>query len=602
MAKQLGKWVLALDGSSLPDKDLIGGKAWSIANMINLGLKVPPSIVISTEACVHYFDTGSWPENLDQEITEGISWLEQQTQRQFGASTHPLLVSVRSGATISMPGMMDTILNLGMNDQTERALAEESSDSLFAKDTHRRFIELYADIVLKALFDPLDKNLQAADWRAEIEQACGNTVQSDVREQLTSAVRAVFESWNTRRAKRYRKHHGIPDNLGTAVTIQAMVYGNLDQHSGTGVLFTRNPLTGENTPYGEYLVNAQGEDVVSGKYTPEPLSAMQASEPQAYQQLLDAAKILEQENNDVQDIEFTVEKGILYLLQSRSAKRSPAAAAKIAVDMVSEGSITIQQALQRITVDQIRTLLSPRLATNADDNAVILAKGEAASPGVGIGTVVTDADEAERLSEAGNQVVLIRQTTSPDDVHGMICSSAIATEQGGSTSHAAVVSRALGRPCVVGCGEGKLLSLAGDKVTIDGSQGKIYAGELPVVTPNETEDETLRHLLNWATEFSPLKVTSENNADDETICLDSIEGVEEPDKLLEIIRNIKDAKAIALNTSMEPSAVSAAINNDIETIITTPTLPVLLSAAHHSFKEKPQPFKESSQQPGDNTA
>ncbi len=360
-------WTARLDGSTLPPKAEIGGKAWSIARMRGFGLAVPPAFVIGTRACLAYLDGGDFPAGLQDEIEAGLAWLEAESSRNFGGPAAPLLLSVRSGAAISMPGMMDTVLNLGINGATEAALAAESGIPDFARDTHRRFLELYAAIVLKA---PVELAPEAGvdSWRATLADA-GATVPGDVRQQLEGAVRAVFDSWNTRRARRYREHNGIPHDLGTAVTIQAMVFGNLDDRSGTGVLFSRNPLTGEPLPYGEYLPRAQGEDVVSGKFTPLPLDAMFQREPQAHAELLSASAQLEGEHADMQDIEFTVQSGKLYLLQARSAKRAPDAAVRSAVDMVDEGLIDIDTALSRISPEQIRTLLLPRLRDGAVDAA-----------------------------------------------------------------------------------------------------------------------------------------------------------------------------------------------------------------------------------------
>lgn len=580
MAKSLGRWILALDGSGLPGRELIGGKAWSIARMGRLGLNVPPSIVITTEACAAYMDNGDWPEGLGGELEKGLAWLEEQTGRTFGKGPNPLLVSVRSGAPISMPGMMDTILNLGINDVTESALSEECGDPAFAKDTHRRFIDLYASVVLKAVFDPLDAGKTPADWREVIKTAAGADVPVNVQEQLNTSVKAVFDSWNTRRAKRYRQHHNIPDSLGTAVVVQAMVFGNMNDQSGTGVLFTRNPLTGEQKPYGEYLPHAQGEDVVSGSHTPQPLEKMKETVSRAYEDLLAAAETLERENGDVQDIEFTIERGCLYLLQSRSAKRAPYAAARIAVDLAREGKIEPAEALDRVTPEQARTLLSPRLAEGAADRATVLAEGEGASPGVGVGMVVDDPDEAEKRAASGEAVILVRKTTSPHDIHGMISAKAIATEMGGTTSHAAVVGRALGRPCVVGCGEGSLLSLVGKTVTVDGGLGKLFAGELDVITPDERDDEIFSQLVDWAVDASPIKVVPDAPAGVDIVDLDGVEGIEDAEKLPGILSGLKGAKAIRLSTAMEDDAIAAALEAGIQMIVAKPTLPTLLAAVH----------------------
>lgn len=478
------QWISLIDGQELPGREAIGGKAWSLARMRALGLEVPPAFAIRTEACRAWFETGQrFPLGLEDQIGAGIAWLEQATGRRFGGEP-PLLVSVRSGAAVSMPGMMDTVLDLGMNADTERALALDSGDAGFAADTHRRFCELYQRIVLKDSGEPIP---------------------ASPLEQLRRAVIAVFESSRSRRAKAYRKHHGLPDDLPTAVTIQTMVFGNLDALSGTGVLFTRNPLTGKAQPYGEYLPRAQGEDVVAGTSTPEPLSRLAELLPAVHEQLIAGARRLEREERDMQDVEFTVERGRLYFLQTRSAKRAPAAAIRVAVELVDEGLIEPALALSRITVEQVDAVLRPRLTDAQCRDAEVLARGEPASPGVASGLVIEDCDEAERRAEAGDAVVLGRPTTSPDDVHGMIASLAVVTDLGGSTSHAAVVGRQLGKPCVVGCGEGTSARLAGRVVTVDGERGAVYAGRLELETPREQDHPYLSRLAAWAGD-RPLRV------------------------------------------------------------------------------------------------
>ncbi|MCC6706725.1 MAG: pyruvate, phosphate dikinase [Gammaproteobacteria bacterium] len=575
MAKPLGQYLLALDGSALPSRDLVGGKAWSVARMLSLGLRVPPAVVITTDACRAYLDTGSVPQALASELDAAIAWLEQATGRQFGGAK-PLLVSVRSGAAISMPGMMDTVLNLGINDGTEAALAAEAGDAGFARDTHRRFLELYANIVLKATLPENAPHAPAA-LRAEIESQ-GEAVPQDPRAQLLAAVNAVFDSWNSRRARRYRQHHGIADSLGTAVTVQAMVFGNLDERSGTGVLFSRNPLTGDVAPYGEYLHRAQGEDVVSGKFTPEPLSALAASAPDVHAQLMQAAATLENENGDVQDIEFTVQHGELYLLQTRSAKRAPQAAVRFAVDMVDEGRIDTRTALSRVQAEQIRTLLKPRLADGATDGATVLAHGEPACQGVGAGLVVADSDSAEQHAQNGEAVVLARATTSPEDVHGMIAAHAVITEQGGATSHAAVVSRALGVPCIVGCGAGTLAALHGQAVTVDANTGHVYAGLLPVVTPDESDDPRLAKLHGWAVAASPITVLRDSDAGAAAAFdLGDVEGGEDAEKLPALLAG----KTVVRGGAIESDAgVAAALAAGVKTIVARHPLPVLLAAIH----------------------
>ena len=408
------RWVLFLDGASPPDRALVGGKAWGIAVMRHEGLSVPPAFVVTTEACRAYLAEGALPDGLVDELRAGIAMLEAETGRRFGANERPLLLAVRSGAAISMPGMLDTVLNLGMSEEIEAALAAESDDAAFARDTHRRFYEMYARVVLKAGIGGLAPEGSVDDWRAAVAEAgATGSVPADPRDQILGAIRAVFDSWNGRRARRYRKHHGLPDDAGTAVMIQAMVFGNLGENSGTGVLFSRNPLTGAPEPYGEYLACAQGEDVVSGRRTPQGLDALASSLPEAHTALTHAARRLEELNRDVQDIEFSVQEGALYLLQTRTAARAPAAAIRIAVDLVNEGTISTDEALTRISADQVRALLMPRLDDGDAEAASVLAEGEGASPGIGIGAAELDADTAEARGAAGEDVVLVRPTTQP---------------------------------------------------------------------------------------------------------------------------------------------------------------------------------------------
>ncbi|MEQ8495367.1 MAG: pyruvate, phosphate dikinase, partial [Gammaproteobacteria bacterium] len=545
---------------------------WSVVRMQSLGLPVPPAVVVTTDACRAYLEAGHFPDGLDAELDAAVAWLEQATGRTLGGSDKPLLVSVRSGAAISMPGMMDTVLNLGIDATTEAALAAESGDARFARDTHRRFLELYAAIVLKATLDASD-DPQAILGAIEAQ---GLSVPATPREQLRAAVEAVFASWNSRRAKRYRKHHDIPDTLGTAVTVQAMVFGNLDDASGTGVLFSRNPLTGDPAPYGEYLHRAQGEDVVSGRFTPEPLSALEQAHPELHAELMAAAAKLEAENGDVQDIEFTVQQGKLFLLQSRSAKRAPQAAVRFAVDMVEEGRIDADTAIARVSAEQVRSLLKPRLVDGATDDAPVLARGEVACQGVGVGVVVTDSDEAERRHAAGEAVVLARATTSPEDVHGMIAAVAVVTEQGGSTSHAAVVGRALGVPCLVGCGDASVTTLAGQTVTVDANAGVVYAGALAVETPREEDDPRLARLTAWATERAPLAVLDENAAEAAGAHdLDHVDGAEDPERLPALLTGHACVRGGAIESD---AGVAAALAAGVGTIVARHPLPVLLAA------------------------
>jgi pyruvate,orthophosphate dikinase len=577
MRRGARRWILMLDGSTLPDRSVIGGKAWSVARMMNLGLPVPPAFVVTTEACRHYLAANSLPVGLEQELAEGIADLEERTGRTFGHGPLPLLVSVRSGAPISMPGMMDTVLNLGITEETEPALAEACGDAAFARDVHRRFYDLYTSIVLKAHVDEFPADGDPKSWAVLAEAASGGAVPKTVGECLVQTVRAVFESWNSRRARRYREHHGIAHDVGTAVTVQAMVFGNMDEHSGTGVLFSRNPLTGDPAPFGEFLAKAQGEDVVSGKKTPRPLTEMADLVPGAHAELLHAAQLLEHENGDVQDIEFTVEQGRLYLLQTRSAKRAPAAAVRIAVDMVREGSIDPDTALSRVTAEQVRVLLAPRLTSEPSPD-VLVASGEGACPGIGQGVVVTNSDEAEERARAGEAVVLVRPTTSPEDVHGMIAARAIMTETGGSTSHAAVVSRALGRPCVVGCGTGSLLGLAGETVTVDGDAGRVYRGLLDVSVPEIASDERLSLLETWAAKASPLKVYSKAEPlPGKVLDLSRIEGGEDPLRIEALVSGHAGATGGAIESD---EGIAAAVKAGLRFVVGSPALPILIAAIH----------------------
>ena len=572
-----GRWVLSLDGAALPERALVGGKAWGIAVMRHEGLPVPPAFVVTTVACRAYLAEGALPEGLLDELHAGIAMLEAETGRRFGANERPLLLAVRSGAAISMPGMLDTVLNLGIDEAVEAALAGESGDAAFARDTHRRFHEMYARIVLKAGIDELPAGATIEAWRATAAQAgAAGCVPEAPADQLLSAVRAVFESWNGRRARRYRKHHGLPDDAGTAVTIQAMVFGNLGERSGTGVLFSRNPLTGAPEPYGEYLARAQGEDVVSGRRTPQELDALASSLPDAHAALIDAAHKLEALNRDVQDIEFSVQEGALYLLQTRNAARAPAAAIRIAVDLVNEGTISSDEALARVSASQVRTLLMPCLADSAAEAASLLAEGEGASPGIGIGTAVLDADAAETRGTAGEDVVLVRPTTSPEDVHGMVAARAVVTETGGTTSHAAVVSRSLGVPCVVGCGEGVGAALAGREVTVDGKAGQVFGGALPVSAPAETDDPYLRRITAWARAAAPIAVYRwDDPAPGGAVHLDRLPGGEDPERLPALLAGAPGARGGALASD---AGVAAAVAAGLDFIVVRHALPALLAA------------------------
>lgn len=579
MTETLHRYSLRLEGRELAPKSLIGGKAWSIARMRSLGLNVPPAFVLTTESCREYLrDANGLMQRIADDVEHGVAWLEAQTNRTFGRGPRPLLVSVRSGAPVSMPGMMDTVLNLGLNESVAALLAIETGSTSFAHDTHRRFCELFARIVLRGSIDPLPAEAGFAQWRSIIAASCGGEIPENPQAQLLAAIRAVFDSWNGRRAKRYRAHHGLSDDLGTAVTIQAMVFGNSDERSGTGVLFSRNPLTGERVPYGEYLARAQGEDVVSGTHTPKGLETLADAMPQVHEQLLSACAVLERENADVQDIEFTVERGQLYLLQSRAAKRSPAAAVRCAVEMAQEGLITTEEALRRVSADQVRTLLRPHLASGVSFKThEVVASGEAASPGVGAGIVVNDADMAERIANRGQPVVLARPTTSPEDVHGMLVAAAVITERGGSTSHAAVVSRQLGVPCVVGCGEGAFRGLASSIVTVDGSAGTVFAGALPVEHPDEFKMPELSRLRAWALSRTPIQVIRVGGAPLPTDCvdLDLVIGGEDIAQVESHLQGKRCATGSVLNTD---EAVRAAVRAGLEVIAVRQPLPALLAA------------------------
>jgi pyruvate,orthophosphate dikinase len=580
MTTRFGEWTVGLNGEGAPDRELIGGKAWSVARMQALGLNVPPAVVVTTRACAAFLAGHTPLAGLEDEIAAAVAWLERQTDRRFGAGPRPLLVSVRSGAPVSMPGMMDTVLNLGINDETEIALAEECGNAAFARNTHRRFLDLFAQIVLKTHMPHFDEHGDPKSWRAAIAVAAsGSEVPQDPREQLRGAVWAVFESWNSRRARRYRQHHNIPDDLGTAVTIQAMVFGNLDERSGTGVLFSRNPLTGEPEPYGEYLPRAQGEDVVSGNFTPEPISALADELPDAHARLLAAARVLEREGKDVQDIEFTIERGRLFFLQSRAAKLAPHASVRVAVDLVREGLIDEDAALRRLSSDQVRTLLAPHIARAALSEAVTLASGEGASPGVGIGVIVADADDAERRAHSGEAVILARSTTSPHDLHGMIAARAVVTEKGGSTSHAAVVGRALGKPCVVGCGTGSLENLTERLVTVDGGAGKVYDGKLAIEAPNEADHEALSTLAAWAASRSPLRVAAPTAPEaTEAVDLSANDAAADPTTIGDVLKGLRDVRGARGGAIASDEGVRAALAAGLEFIVADPILPPLLTA------------------------
>jgi pyruvate, orthophosphate dikinase len=523
------RYVYDFDEPTEGGRQLLGGKGIGLAEMTQLGIPVPAGFTITTDACRAYMAAGKeLPEGLEEEIDEHLARLEETTGKHFGDADDPLLVSVRSGAAVSMPGMMDTILNLGLNDEATEGLARRTGNERFARDSYRRLIQMYGEVVegidAGRFEDALAKhedNLPAViDVFGQIyEEETGRPFPQDAKEQLGRAVRAVFDSWNTPRAQAYRRYNKIPDDLGTAVNVVQMVFGNKGEQSGTGVAFTRDPSTGETGLYGEFLANAQGEDVVAGIRTPDPVASMRNQVPTAFEELVETMRRLEEHYKDVQDIEFTVEDGRLYLLQTRSAKRTAAAALKAAVDMVDEGLITREEAVARIDPGQLDQLLHPRIDPNASYE--VAATGLNASPGAASGGIVFDADTAEERGRAGDAVILVRWETTPDDIHGMIAAQGILTAHGGMTSHAAVVARGMGKPCVTGCealtvdAKAKTASLngrklaEGDVITIDGGTGEVIVGEVTLIAPDINED--FETVLRWADDLRRLKVRA--NAD-----------------------------------------------------------------------------------------
>lgn len=475
--------VVSLDGTAALPRDVLGDKGYGINVMRREGLPVPPAFCITTEVCARYFDEpDATADAIRDDVRAQLRRLEAETSRTFGAGPRPLLVSVRSGAALSMPGMMDTVLDLGIDDAVESALAELHSPE-FAADTRRRFRHMYRRVVL-------------ADDDSEVPD--------DPVAQLDGAIGAVFRSWNAPRAVAYRKHRGFSEAGGTAVVVQAMVFGNVDPKSGTGVLFSRNPLTGAGEPFGEWLPGGQGEDVVSGTFDVQPVAALRDEQPAIYDELLRAAGRLERIATDVQDIEFTVEQGKLWLLQTRVAMRSAQAAVRLALTLRKEGLIDDPEALRRVDPAQLETLLRPSLQPETRLAAPLLAKGLPACPGVASGTAYDDVDEAIDAAEAGEDVILVRPCTSPDDMHGMMAARGIVTETGGATSHAAVVSRELHRPSVVGCGTGVTRALAGKQITIDGTEGEVREGILELTAWSEDDTPDLAELATIARRHSPL--------------------------------------------------------------------------------------------------
>jgi len=526
--------------------EILGGKGAGLAEMTNIGIPVPPGFTISTSACIYYLKKKEYPRDLLKEIKNGIKFIESVTGRHYGIPDNPLLVSVRSGARVSMPGMMDTVLNLGLNDETVEGLAAQTQNRRFALDSYRRFIQMFSDVVLGLPMEEFEKILTQEKKRLAItadnelnEEALARIigkykklpetnpnlfrpVPQDPWEQLTMAINAVFESWNNERAKAYRKIYNIPEDWGTAVNVQAMVFGNMGEDSATGVAFTRNPANGKKEFYGEYLSNAQGEDIVAGIRTPKPLEWLASEMPKIYQQLENILKKLELHYKDIQDVEFTIERNRLWILQTRRAKRTALAAVRIAVDMVREGIITPKDAVLRVQASDVESLLHPILDPSAKYTP--LAKGIPASPGATSGEIVLTSERAIKLTNEGKKVILVRHETSADDVSGMAKAQGFLTATGGMTSHAAVVARGMGKPCVVGCENlaidyqakqvkiGDTVLKQGTIITIDGTTGNVILGAVPTI--NQTMSDEFKTLLAWADVFRRLKVRA--NADTPT--------------------------------------------------------------------------------------
>jgi len=536
------KRVYLFEEADGKNRNLFGGKGAGLADMTKAGLPVPPGFIITTEVCKEYQELNrKLPDGLMDEVLQAMRKIEEKTGKKFADPSNPLLVSVRSGAPISMPGMMDTILNLGLNDETVEGLARASNNERFAYDSYRRFIQMFGNVVLGISHDKFEEILEhykkeqgvtldselsseslkkvVKDYKELVKKEIGKDFPQDPYEQLEMAIKAVFDSWNNERAIKYRELHNIPDTLGTAVNIVTMVFGNMGNDSGTGVAFTRNPSTGEKEFYGEYLTNAQGEDVVAGIRTPQPISKLAEEMPDVYKQLLEVRDLLEKYYRDVQDIEFTIERGKLYMLQTRNAKRTARAAVKIAVDMAKEGLITKEEAVLRVSPEQINQLLHAQIDPNASKK--VIAKGLPASPGAASGKVVFSSKEAEKRGKEGERIILVRPETTPDDIGGLAAAQGVLTSRGGMTSHAAVVARGMGKPAVVGCESiridlskeefrvGDILVKKEDVITIDGSTGEVILGEVPMIPP--TLSDELKELLSWADEIRKIGVRA--NAD-----------------------------------------------------------------------------------------
>ncbi|MFR2316175.1 pyruvate, phosphate dikinase [Terrisporobacter sp.] len=554
------RYVYSFNEGSKEMKSLLGGKGANLAEMTKIGLPVPPGFTITTKACNDYYENNKTikQEIIDQ-IEEKLSILEKDLNKKLGSEENPLLVSVRSGAVISMPGMMDTILNLGLNDKTVLALAKATDNERFAYDSYRRFIQMFSDVAMevqKYKFENVldrykeennfkfDTDLTTEHLKAIVEEykniykkEVGEDFPQDPKKQLMLAVEAVFRSWNNPRAIVYRRLNDIDNNLGTAVNIQSMVFGNMGDTSGTGVAFTRDPATGDNKLLGEYLINAQGEDVVAGIRTPQPIDTLKEVMPEIYKQFIDTVKTLEHHYKDMQDVEFTIEKGRLFFLQTRNGKRTAASAINVAVDLVNEGLITKEEAIMRIEPKQLDQLLHPKFEDKALKEATVLTKGLPASPGAGSGKIYFSAEDAAKASQNGEKVILVRQETSPEDIEGMVCSEGILTARGGMTSHAAVVARGMGKCCVAGCGEIKVDEAAkevrkddlvlkeGDFISLDGSTGVVYLGDVAKVEATMTGN--FEKLMNWVDEIREIRVrTNADNPRDAKAAVDfGAEGI-----------------------------------------------------------------------------
>jgi pyruvate,orthophosphate dikinase len=535
------KWVYLFEEGDGQNKGLLGGKGAGLCEMTRAGLPVPPGLIVTTEACNAFFDNDkSFPDGMWDQVKEGLQKIEEKVGKKFGDPQNPLLVSVRSGAAFSMPGMMDTVLNLGLNEETVQGLAAQTGDLRFALDAYRRFASLFGEIVMGVAHEKFERvmdrykaqtsggrdtdlkpehlrDIIAAEKQIIIAEQ--HAIPEDPYEQLRVAIKAVFNSWMGRRAIDYRRVNRIADSLGTAVNVQAMVFGNMGAGSGTGVAFTRNPSTGKKELYGEYLLNAQGEDVVAGTRTPNPINQLKKELPKVYAEFASIAGLLEKHYGDMQDCEFTIERGKLWMLQTRTGKRSGAAAVRVAVEMVGEKVIDRATAVQRVTPEQLDQLLHPTV--DPKTNATVLATGLPASPGAAQGQVVFSPDEAEELARENAKVILVRQETSPDDFHGMVAAQAIVTARGGMTSHAAVVARGMGKPCVSGANsldidysqqqftvDGTVVT-KGEWITVDGSTGRVFLGQVPTMQP--TLGPEFHELMSWADKFRRLRVRA--NAD-----------------------------------------------------------------------------------------